>query len=200
MEEQIRELTLLLIYLTAWNEKDRFVKNGILTSWSGYEHSVLNEFEEKEYFWKSGNNKKLHLTPEGIDEIEKILKKYNFIMRNETVDKYGFENVFELKEKIRSNEIIDKSTDKIISELGQTIMDLSNQSYNFFKPEVDEIIADEVIDDERVERALEGLLNCFPTTETEELFNRLCDYYESRNKELVYEMKAYHRDLYDDEE
>ena len=92
MENQIKELTLLLIYLTAWNEKNRFVKDGMLTSWSGYEHSVLNEFEEKEYIFRSGNNKKLHLTPEGICEIEKLLNKYQFIERNKIADNYGFED------------------------------------------------------------------------------------------------------------
>lgn len=92
MENQIKELTLLLIYLTAWNEKSQFLKNGILTSWSGYEHSILNEFEDKEYFFRSGNNKKLHLTPEGICEIEKLLEKYKIIERNIVVDNYGFED------------------------------------------------------------------------------------------------------------
>lgn len=90
MENQIKELTLLLIYLTTWKENDRFIKNDILTSWSGYEHSILREFEEKEYLWRSGNNKKLHITPEGIEEIERLLKKYSFVHRNEIVDNYGF--------------------------------------------------------------------------------------------------------------
>jgi len=197
METQIKELTLLLIYLTTWHERDRFVKDGILTSWSGYEHRVLNEFEEKEYFWRSGNNKKLHLTPEGVDKIEELLKKYNFIIRNEIVDKYGFKNIGEEFEKGSTEKQLTQANQKIM-ELGETIRNLANQSYLFYKPEVEEIISECVIDDDRVERVLEGLLNCFQTIEIEELFNRLCNSYESCNEKLIHEMKQIYHDMYDD--
>jgi len=100
MENQIKELTLLLIYLTTWHEKNRFIKDGILTSWSGYEHNILNEFEEKEYFWRSANNKKLYLTSEGVNKIEELLKKYDFIIRNEIVDKYGFKKMMTNLKKV----------------------------------------------------------------------------------------------------
>jgi len=90
METQIRELTLLLIYLTAWNEKNRFIKDGILTSWTGYERYIIQSFEDEELLWRSGNNKKLHLTSDGIDEVERLLEKYDFIKRNKIADDYNF--------------------------------------------------------------------------------------------------------------
>jgi len=55
-------------------------------------------------------------------------------------------------------------------KLDETIRNMANQSYLFYKPEVEEIMSESVIDDDRVERVLEGLLNCFQTTEIEELF------------------------------
>ena len=43
MEEQIKELTLLLAYLTSWNEKDRLLKQEFKKSWKGYDFNILNK-------------------------------------------------------------------------------------------------------------------------------------------------------------
>ena len=90
IETQIEDFTLLLIYLTAFEDNwDRHSSR--LTSWSGYDHDILRKFEENNLFWRSGNNKKLNLTIKGREEINKVLKKYDFIQRNETVDNYEFD-------------------------------------------------------------------------------------------------------------
>lgn len=46
MEEKIRELTLLLLYLTSWKEKDIFGEKCI-RAWKGYDFDVLNELEKE---------------------------------------------------------------------------------------------------------------------------------------------------------
>ena len=45
MEEKIKELTLLLLYLTSWEEKDYFGE--LRRSWKGYPFDVLNELTDE---------------------------------------------------------------------------------------------------------------------------------------------------------
>lgn len=78
MIENIEELTLLLLYLTAWKEgvtKDMKV----LRSWKGYPFEVLNALQEKGYIsqgkYKS-RSKSVILTEDGIRQAEQLKKRY----------------------------------------------------------------------------------------------------------------------------
>ncbi|MEK4870267.1 DUF6429 family protein [Niallia sp. FSL W8-1348] len=74
MEKQIKELTLLLLYLTSWKEKD--FPEEMRRSWKGYPFDVLNEFYDKDLLRGSIKSKSVYLTESGIKESEALVKKY----------------------------------------------------------------------------------------------------------------------------
>lgn len=45
MEEQIKELTLLLLYLTSWIEKEPYGE--YQRAWKGYDFDILNTLEDE---------------------------------------------------------------------------------------------------------------------------------------------------------
>ncbi len=71
MEE---ELTLLLLYLTSWEEKG--LVHPILRSWKGYPFEVLNELEQKGLIAQGRRSKSVYLTEDGKKLAEKLKKKY----------------------------------------------------------------------------------------------------------------------------
>jgi len=76
MEEQIKELTLLLAYLTSWNEKDRLLKQEFKKSWKGYDFDILNKLNEEEYIYQENKKKYFIWEEKGINEAKKLIKKY----------------------------------------------------------------------------------------------------------------------------
>ena len=83
-KELIEELTLLLMYLTSW-EENAYVddENGkikeatIKTCWKGYDFDILNELTIKGYlFYSKYSNKSVSLTEEGEELAKKIMTKY----------------------------------------------------------------------------------------------------------------------------
>lgn len=74
MEEKIKELTLLLLYLTSWKEND--LSGEMRRSWKGYPFEVLNEFTENDLIRGSARAKSVYLTENGIKEAQVLLKKY----------------------------------------------------------------------------------------------------------------------------
>ena len=77
MEEKIKELTLLLAYLTSWNEKDRLLKQEFKKSWKGYDFNILNKLNEEEYIYQENKKKYLIWEEKGIEEAKRLIKKYN---------------------------------------------------------------------------------------------------------------------------
>lgn len=82
MEEKIKELTLLLMYLTSWEEKgfvrdeNNEVKEGkIKTCWKGYSFDVINKLTDEEYLYHS-KGKSVTMTPEGEELAKKLMDKY----------------------------------------------------------------------------------------------------------------------------
>lgn len=80
MEEQIKELTLLLAYLTSWNDKDRLTKIENVKSWKGYDFNILNKLHEEEYIYQENKKKYFIWEEKGISEAEQLMKKYNINM------------------------------------------------------------------------------------------------------------------------
>jgi hypothetical protein len=74
LEQKIKELTLLLIYLTSWKE------NGLPTemrrSWKGYPFDVLNELTDEDYIRGSIKSKSVYLTESGIKKAKVLAEKY----------------------------------------------------------------------------------------------------------------------------
>jgi len=74
MVQTIKELILLLIYLTSWQEDVGFKK--VQRSWKGYPFEVIDELNEEEYIDGSKYAKSVYLTEEGLDKAKELMKKY----------------------------------------------------------------------------------------------------------------------------
>lgn len=65
-QEQISKLTLLLLYLTSWEERE------VQRSWKGYDFDVLNKLEEEGFIAQSKTAKSVYLTEEGIKATKEL--------------------------------------------------------------------------------------------------------------------------------
>lgn len=74
MNEIIKELTLLLIYLTSWEEDAGLIK--VQRSWKGYSFDVLDKLNEEGYIDGSKGTKSVYLTEEGLSKAKEFMKKY----------------------------------------------------------------------------------------------------------------------------
>jgi hypothetical protein len=69
-QEQIPKLTLLLLYLTSWQEKQ--FGAGAQRSWKGYDFDVLNKLEEDGLIIQSKTAKSVYFTEQGIEMAKKL--------------------------------------------------------------------------------------------------------------------------------
>jgi len=74
MDDTIKELTLLLIYLTSWKEDTNLIK--VQRSWKGYPFETLDELNEEEYIDGSKRAKSVYLTEKGVVKAQELMKKY----------------------------------------------------------------------------------------------------------------------------
>ena len=77
MDERLKELNLLVLYLSGWEEDSR--KNPgdkIFRSWKGYLFEILNDFEEQEYIIQHRKSKSVVFTETGKRKAEEIKRKY----------------------------------------------------------------------------------------------------------------------------
>lgn len=84
MEKNIEELTLLLMYLTSWDEdgyvageNDMPKKANLKTCWKGYSFDAINNLTDNGYLYFSKyKNKSVTLTPKGEELAQKLIQKY----------------------------------------------------------------------------------------------------------------------------
>lgn len=76
MEEKIKELTLLLLYLNSWIEKEPYGE--FHRAWKGYDFDILNALEDEHLIGGSTHKaKSTYLTEEGVEKTKELMKKYN---------------------------------------------------------------------------------------------------------------------------
>lgn len=82
MEKNIEELTLLLMYLTSWEEKgfirdenDEIKERKVKICWKGYSFDVINKLTDENYLYFS-KGKSITLTHEGEELAKKLMDKY----------------------------------------------------------------------------------------------------------------------------
>lgn len=74
--EAVKELSLLLMYLTRFNSQDRFSAEED-NAWKGYPFKVLDELEEEELINQgSHRSKAVHIYEEGLEKAKELLTKY----------------------------------------------------------------------------------------------------------------------------
>jgi hypothetical protein len=77
MDEKLKELNLLLLYLSGWEEDSRRNPGEkIYRSWKGYLFEVINELEEKELIIQNRKSKSVVFTEAGRNKAEEIKRKY----------------------------------------------------------------------------------------------------------------------------
>ncbi len=75
MQELIDELTLLLLYLTAF-EENTVLGETSLRSWKGYPFDTLNKLSNNNLIFFSNRAKSVYLSEDGIKLANKLLQKY----------------------------------------------------------------------------------------------------------------------------
>lgn len=77
MDKNIEELTLLLMYLTSWDNDSPLDEVNYKQCWKGYSFDVLDELTAKGYLFPTKyKNKSVTFTKEGMEYAEKLIKKY----------------------------------------------------------------------------------------------------------------------------
>jgi hypothetical protein len=77
MDQNLKELNLLLLYLSGWEEDSR--KNPgekVYRAWKGYLFEVLNALEDENFILQFGNSKSVIVTEEGRKTAEQLKEKY----------------------------------------------------------------------------------------------------------------------------
>jgi hypothetical protein len=73
--QTIEELTLLLLYLTSWEEKV-FADFTIHRAWKGFRFEALDALEEAGYLDQSRRAKSVTLTKAGVEQARQLVTKY----------------------------------------------------------------------------------------------------------------------------
>jgi len=74
-DQIVEDLTLMLIYLCSWLEKPYPVRR----AWKGYDFDVLNHLADRELISDSKTSKSVHLTEEGENHAQALLRKYGLL-------------------------------------------------------------------------------------------------------------------------
>ena len=73
----VRELTLVLISLTGWEEDERNSPGKkVFRAFKGYRFEALDELEKQKFIWQVPGGKSLLLTDEGKQIAEQLKRKY----------------------------------------------------------------------------------------------------------------------------
>jgi len=73
-ETTVRELTLMLLYLTSWTEKEFGTE--WRRSWKGYPFDTLDELTEQDHIRGSKRSKSVQVTDEGVKQAKELLARY----------------------------------------------------------------------------------------------------------------------------
>ena len=74
VNDKIKELTLMLLYLTSWEEKE--FNGEYRRSWKGYDFDVLNALMDDEMISGNRKSKSVYIEKEGIKKARQLLQKY----------------------------------------------------------------------------------------------------------------------------
>ena len=76
LHNKLKELTLLMLYLTSWEENEFGIK--YRRSWKGYDFGILNELSDEGLIGGSHKSKSVSIGEDGIKKAKELLKKYGF--------------------------------------------------------------------------------------------------------------------------
>lgn len=77
MDEKIKDLNLLLMFLTGWEEESRKTPGEkVFRAWKGYLFETLNKLAEEKLIIQYQNNKSVLFTEAGRLKAEQLKKQY----------------------------------------------------------------------------------------------------------------------------
>ena len=71
----VKELTMMLLYMTSWVEKERGFAD-CRRSWKGYDFDIINELADEGLISDSKRAKSVYLYDDGVDKAKEFLRKY----------------------------------------------------------------------------------------------------------------------------
>ncbi|WP_121616005.1 DUF6429 family protein [Virgibacillus halodenitrificans] len=75
MDQVVRDLTLMLLYLTSWKEEG--IDGEYHRAWKGYPFEVLDQLrDEEELISGSNRSKSVYMGKEAVEEARRLLEKY----------------------------------------------------------------------------------------------------------------------------
>ena len=78
-EEAMRELTMMLMYLSRFTEGEKFTEAKDFDAWKGYDFDILNELDNDDYIRQGkhpSRSKSVYITDTGIEKARELLNKY----------------------------------------------------------------------------------------------------------------------------
>jgi hypothetical protein len=78
--QAIKELTMMLMYLSRFNEKDRFSDGKDNYAWKGYDFRVLNDLTDEDYIRQGSHpsrSKSVYITKTGEQLAKDLMGKYH---------------------------------------------------------------------------------------------------------------------------
>lgn len=79
-EEAMKELTLMLMYLSRFTGEKDFYNAQYYSTWKGYSFHVINELVDNEYVFDGkhpSRTKSVTFSEKGLAEAQKLLEKYH---------------------------------------------------------------------------------------------------------------------------
>lgn len=78
-ESAVKELTMMLMYLTRFSERSAF-ETVLEMTWKGYDFDIINELDKENYIRQgSHRSKSVVITDEGMKLARELLTKYNIL-------------------------------------------------------------------------------------------------------------------------
>ena len=78
-EEAMKELTLMLLYLSRFTQGEKFHEATDFYAWKGYDFDILNELDDADYI-RQGNHpsrsKSVYITESGMEQAKELLSQY----------------------------------------------------------------------------------------------------------------------------
>jgi ribosomal protein S18 acetylase RimI-like enzyme len=90
-EQAIEELSLMLMYLTRFQDNNEFCRY-METSWKSYDFNALDELEKKDLLYQPKKSKYVYLSEEGKAQARKLLDEYQ-IADKDIHEKYEFRSI-----------------------------------------------------------------------------------------------------------
>lgn len=77
--DAMRELTMMLIYLSRFTKGEKFDEATDFYAWKGYDFDILNELDEADYIRQGSHpsrSKSVYITENGMEQARELLSKY----------------------------------------------------------------------------------------------------------------------------